>query len=369
MWMILAIIGPEIVLTFAAGQWSRARHSVADFEKSGFTGWTLRLGFFADMGGFVLKTADGDSFPLNAKQLHWLVVNGHIEYPDKHAAEVSDKSKQDRLAKAITAFQIGYLIIQCIGRAAQRLAITTLELNTLAIVVCSLMTAFTWLHKPADVRTPIQIHTKSRVAELSGSRAWKNTPLDFVDENGPGWSMNVQPFMKMPVIPPNRPIQRIPNDRFPMNPYGTQEYCLCFATLVFTGLHVAGWNFSFPSVAETVLWRVSSLLLFGVTAAFWILETAASWMRLGRWKLAYLRFTDKEKFAVFEKARAERLSQSEDREPTTLPLPWEFWTIMPIAILYGVARLYLIVEAFLELRDIDATAFINVNWSDFIPHI
>lgn len=169
----------------------------------------MRLAFFADMGGFVLhtKSTDGDiKFPLNAKQLHWLVVNGHIDYPQTTADEIWDKSKQDRLTRCITAFQISYLIIQCIGRAAQGLAITTLELNALGIAVCSLMTAFTWLHKPADVRSPCLVLGKCSIDEITGGREWKTTPLDFVDENGPGWSMNVQPFMKMPVIHPERPI-------------------------------------------------------------------------------------------------------------------------------------------------------------------
>jgi hypothetical protein len=49
--------------------------------------------------------------------------------------------------------------------------------------------------------------------------------------------------MGLPVISAQRPVQRIPNDRFPLNPYGVQEYFLCFATLLFTAIHVAGWNF------------------------------------------------------------------------------------------------------------------------------
>ncbi|KAK1770212.1 hypothetical protein QBC33DRAFT_530425 [Phialemonium atrogriseum] len=371
MWMFLAILGPEVVLTYAAGQWSRARHSVDAFHASGFTQWTMRQAFFTDMGGFVLHAHGSAPFPLNAKQLHWLVVNEHVPYPEVQVRqeEIWDKSKQDRLARVIALCQMAYSILQCVGRAAQGLAITTLELNTLGIVVCSLFTAFAWLHKPADIHTPFRITTSATIDEITGGRVWKVTPLDFVDENGPGWAMNVQSFAKMPTIPPERPIQRIPNDRFPMTPYSVQEYCLCFATLVFGGIHVAGWNFSFPSETEKLLWRGASLLLFGVTAAFWLLETMASWKRLGRWTWLYLRVTNPRALPEFEKAREERLSRLEDAEPTTLPLPWEFWTIMPVAALYGVSRLYLVTEAFLELRDIDGTVFVNVDWSAYFPHV
>lgn len=368
LWMFLAVVAPEIVLTYASGQWSRARQSVELFQKAGFDQWNMRLAFFADMGGFVLLTPHSESFPLNAKQLHWLIVHQHVEYPEVKTDEIWDKSKQDRLSKVIASIQIGYFILQCIGRAAQHLVITTLELNALAIVVCSLMTNFIWLHKPSDVRKPFCLHCKTNINEIVGSRTWNQTPLDFVDGNGPGWAMNVQPFMKMPVIPPQRPIQRIPNDRFPMNPYGFQEYFVCFGTLLFTGIHVAGWKYSFPSSVENILWRVSSLILFGVTAAFWILETAASWVRLGRWTWLYLRIMDSKKLPDFEKQRTEKL-KDQAREPTTLPLPWEFWTILPIALLYGIARAYLLTEAFLELRSLKVTAFLNMQWSTYIPHI
>lgn len=368
LWMGLAIIGPEFVLTYAAGQWSRACHSVEAFHAAGYARWTMRKAFFADMGGFVLQAEDSEPFPLNVKHLHWLVINKYVDYPDVTDEEIWDKSKQDTLAKVITTFQIGFLVVQSIGRAAQHLAITTLELNTLGIVACSLMTSCTWLRKPSDVRTPLLIRTSITILEITRSRPWKQTPLDFVDENGPGWAVNVQPFMKMPVLPPDRPIQRIPDDRFPMNPHGAQEYYLCFATLVFAAIHVAGWNFSFPSRPEQILWRVSSMLLFGITASFWILETMASWKRLGRWKQLYYTILNRKKLEDFEKSRTQRM-MTETREPTELPLPWEFWTIFPLAVLYGLARFSLLAEAFLELRSLEATALLNVDWSVYFPHV
>lgn len=152
-----------------------------------------------------------------------------------------------------------------------------------------------------------------------------------------------------------------------MDPYSIQEYCLSFATLFFTGIHVAGWNFSFPSHLEKILWRVASLMLFGVTAIFWLFETMASWKRLERWTWLYLRLKEPESLPRFEQARLERLSRP--GEATMLPLAWEFWSIPPVAVLYGVARMYLIVEALLELRNMDGTAFVNVNWSVYLPHV
>jgi hypothetical protein len=233
LWMLLGIIGPEFVLTYAAGQWSRAKWSVIAFREE-HPEWHMRHAFFADMGGFVLHTEDGTIFPLNAMQLHWLVRHQYIDFPTITKREVWDRSKQDTFTKVITAFQVGYLVIQCSARAAQRLSITTLELNALAIVVCSLMTSFVWLHKPADVSSPVHIYTTNTISNMIGNMDWDLTPLDHVDPNGPAYSVNVQPFMGMPVIPPERPIQRIPNDRFPN---GSIRCARVFSMLCYLALH------------------------------------------------------------------------------------------------------------------------------------
>ena len=369
LWMGIGILGPEFPLTYAAGQWSRARQSVVAFKacnNPAYDHWNMRLAFFADMGGFVLHARDSQPFPLSAKQLHWLVVNRKVEFPLISAEELWDKSKQDRFVRLITAFQAGYFILQCIGRAVQRLSITTLELNTLAIVLCSLMTSFAWLHKPADVRVPYVVRSILPIEEITNNEPWKLTPLDFIDDHGPGYSVNVQPFMRLPVIPPQRPIQRIPNDRFPTDPYGHQEYLLCAATLIFTAVHVAGWRFSFPSEIERILWRVSSLTLFGITLTFWLLETGASWVRLGRWDRVHEMVLTT---LPFIKRLKRRMASEKSKENVPFPQPWEFWSITPLALVYGMARFYMIVEAFVELRLLQATAFENVNWSQFIPHV
>ncbi|PSN72609.1 hypothetical protein BS50DRAFT_658609 [Corynespora cassiicola Philippines] len=337
-WMILGIIGPEFPLTYAAGQWSRAKQSVHAFRASGYDDWHMRQTFFTDMGGFVLHARDDKAFPLNSNQLHWLVVNNFVEYPKISRRKVWDKSKQDTFTKVVTAFQVGYLIIQCIGRAAKGLAITALELNAVAVVI-----------------------TLNRSCNL--------TPLGFVDENEPGYSVNVQPFMKMPVIPPERPIQRIPNDRFPTNPYGAQKYLLCFVTLLFTAIHVAGWNFDFPTEIEKLFWRISSLLLFSITVAFWFFETIASWIRLGRWKTIHLHLFNKKGLESHRRRMTMRQMTAVKRQMTELPQVWEFIAITPLAIVYGIARLYLLAEAFAELRDIKVSAYVNVEWTNFIPHV
>ncbi|KAL8723806.1 MAG: hypothetical protein Q9181_007182 [Wetmoreana brouardii] len=370
-WMALAIIGPEFVLTYASGQWGTAKESVHLFHQAGYDKWSLRHGFFADMGGFLLVPKDGRAFRITSKHLHYLIQRKYLEYPDITKEELWDKSKQDTITKVITCFQISYLVLQCVGRAVQGLEITTMELSALAIVVCTILTSICWLRKPLDVRTPIKLHMEFPIEQVlceagdAAAKPFRQTPLDFVDDLCPSWGLNVQTFMRMPTTPYERPITRFGNDRFP-NLKGYQEVFLCFATLAYAAIHLAGWNFSFPTKPELILWRVSSMFLFGNTVLFWVCETTSSWYRNGRWQRLFYRAYDPSKLEDVEKAR---LARQDRQVPKVLPLKWEFWSIFPLAVTYGAARGYLIAEVFLGLRSLEPSAYSNVDWSAFIPHV
>jgi len=78
-------------------------------------------------------------------------------------------------------------MLQCIGRAAQHLTFTTLELTTVAFVCCTLPTYYFWLRKPLDVFTPTIIKTEFSMADIiagggdAAKEDYKQTPLDFVE--------------------------------------------------------------------------------------------------------------------------------------------------------------------------------------------
>lgn len=369
-WMGLAIAGPEFVLAAACGQLGNAQESVKLFQDSGYLQWTIRHGFFADMGGFLFIARDSTAFPITSKHLYWLVSRRYLPFPEVPLRDIWDKSKQDTVAKLISCFQIGYIIVQCLGRAGQHLAITTLELSALAIVVCSIMTNLCWLRKPFGVMTPIRLYSEKSLQEILKDAGavdlpWKQTPLDFVDDLGPSWALNVQPFMNMPASPHERPMPRFGNDRLP-NLNGRQKTLLFLATMVYAAIHLAGWNFTFPTRVERILWRASSMFIFGNTVVFWICETAAVWHRKGRWRRFFYRIFYPSKMEAVEFARQLSLSK---QEPKQLPLAWEFWSITPLAITYAAARVYLIVEAFVGLRSLEPSAYLTVNWSGYIPHI
>jgi len=55
--------------------------------------------FFADMGGFILRSPDQCDFPLDAEQLFFLVSKGYVLYPDISREEIEDRNKYDGLAR------------------------------------------------------------------------------------------------------------------------------------------------------------------------------------------------------------------------------------------------------------------------------
>lgn len=76
-WMAWAIIGPELVLAVAIGQFPSARRSVKRFHGLGHKAWTTRHGFFADMGGILLQPKNSTPFLVNSRQLAYLVEKGY----------------------------------------------------------------------------------------------------------------------------------------------------------------------------------------------------------------------------------------------------------------------------------------------------
>src|SRR5271155_5787431 len=104
--------------------------------------------FLADMGGFILDVEGYENFPLNAKQVHYLVKKGYVNYEEVGLSKeaITDKNKGEALVRLITVVQILWFTLNTLGRAIQRLAITTLELTTLGFIMCTLGTYCLWAH-------------------------------------------------------------------------------------------------------------------------------------------------------------------------------------------------------------------------------
>ena len=89
-----------------------------------------------------------------------LVADAQIDFPMITAREIEDKSKGDILSKTLAILQTTWFMVQCIARGVQGLALTELELVTLALAGLNAATYFFWWHKPLGVQEPIKIYLK-----------------------------------------------------------------------------------------------------------------------------------------------------------------------------------------------------------------
>lgn len=384
-WMFWAIVSPELVLAVAIGQYASARRSVKRFHKlqMGPDKWTLRHGFYADMGGMLLRPRDSTPFLVNSRQLAYLVDKQYLECPHITQSEIWDKSKTDTLTRLISFAQATWLIIQLVGRFILKLPTTTLELSAGAIVICTFGTFICWMQKPSDVHTGIELSMEVSTAEIlreAGDAAalpYRHTPLDFVAKQSFTCGYDVMGFFGLRLDDRERPLRRFPNDRFP--DIGTFEKFFLFClTSAFASFHLIGWWFIFPSRIEQLLWRISSSIVTGTTVLYWIFETIAARQRFGRWDkyLIWLRLKrpppqrqiDAEA-ALARQDTVGRLDAFEKEQKEAKPiLRWEVGIIFPVILLYVSARGYMIVEVFFSLRRLPTGAFTTFEVADMLPH-
>lgn len=380
--MFWAIVGPELVLSVAIGQYASARRSVVRFQNLGRT-WTLRHGFFADMGGMLLQPKDSTPFVVNSRQLAYLVEKGYLECPEITQEEIWDKSKADTLARVLTLLQASWLVVQLLGRAILKLPTSTLELSAGAIVFCTFGTFICWLHKPSDVKKGIVLTTTATTAQILleagevAANPYRHTPLDFVAKESFTFCYDVMGIFSLRCDHPERPLRCFPNDRFP--DIGTLEkFTLFCMTSAFAAFHMIGWSFTFPSRVEMILWRVSSSVITGATIFFWVFETIAARHRFGRWdkyliwlrmKKSPLKLEFDTEVGVIRQDTIDRLDAFEREQHKARPiLFWEVGLILPIVLSYAIARAYMIVEVFASLRKLPAGVFDTFDVADLLPH-
>ena len=391
----LAFLGPEYILQIALGQWMSARRSVRDFRALGYPQWTMSHAFFADMGGFILHTRDWVPFPIDAKQLHYLIMKGHVRFPTLNERKIKDRNKVDRILRLLTLIQILWFVLNILDRAVQRLAITCLELTTAAFIVCSVGISLCWFHKPADIMTAETIESNSCIADILlevGGRAhrpYNHTPLDFISRKESAsslcWSnwVNILRNMHIVFVPTMRPVNRFENTIF-LELSRTVNVAWLGLTAIYSSIFIAAWNNNFPSPCERLLWRVASITVMGTLLSCWvIMEFGLSWYPALRQRLAHnlpqrhdlehgprtQRLTRWSCLRKAESVAACIRNNSVSQDPgLTLPLK----AILPIYVVvffYTVARTYIFVEDIIELRSLPPSAYTNARWSALFPHI
>lgn len=392
----LAFLGPEFIFQIALGQWISARRSVRDFHASGYPQWTMSHAFFADMGGFILQTRDWTPFPIDAKQLHYLVIKGHVKFPTLNKRMIKDKNKVDPLLRLLTIIQIFWFVLSILGRAVQHLAITCLELTTAAFIVCSVGISICWFHKPADVMMAETIESNSRIADIlleakdQARQPYNRTPLDFVSRKEWAWSLywsnwiNILRNMRIVFGPRMRPVNRFENTLF-LELSGRVNAAWLGLTAIYSSIFILAWNNNFPTPTERLLWRASSVTVMGTLISYWfITEFGLSWYPALRQRLVHTStarldpehgprtrsLTGPSRLVRKARSVAACIRNNSVSNDVALTLPLK--AILPIyivALFYCHARTYIFLEDIIELRSLPLSAYTTVDWSALFPHL
>lgn len=417
----LGVLCPELIFELALSQWLSARQSVRDFDSSGLGNepakdrwsilrwikhiytakpwtchsrvkkrWTMKDAYFADMGGFILHTRDQLPFPLDSKQLHYLVSRQRLSLPVLDHRVIQDKNKVDGLLRTITLCQITWFVINVIARWAQQLVVTTAELTTCSFILCSLGTAFCWWDKPADAVVAEVLESDISIndilqAEGQTSEAWKHTPLDFANRKEWWWSkcwsnfVNILNKMHLTFGSDVTPIDRIADTlqrELTMKPLWV---CMGLTVGYFSVLF-AGWNSSFPSRTEQMLWRAACVTLMATLCALMFFAQVAGTDFALHLPQSLRQFSASKFFRTKNDLesgrRRKRLNNALDRirnnsagKDPLLYIPLKI--ILPmyiIAVFYCHARTYILVADGMGLRSLPASAYATVNWQKFWPH-
>ncbi|KAG2357365.1 hypothetical protein BDR07DRAFT_1612541 [Suillus spraguei] len=210
--MLMALIAPELMITWATAQFISARSTAKNFndvfgaqldqgrsdhpdtEESTatllgefsmsdgtnsphviashvagrkFKRWTVTHGFFAWMGGFMLYVNDEPRATLTPNELKRFVREGSVEMPVIVEADIEDRSKGDALSKGIAVLQLAWFVLQLVARYVQNLPMTLLELDTLSVAALTSIAYGCWWKKPKDVRRPHAVYWNVTVSPPS----------------------------------------------------------------------------------------------------------------------------------------------------------------------------------------------------------
>ncbi|KAJ7059198.1 hypothetical protein C8F01DRAFT_274847 [Mycena amicta] len=316
--MLAAVLTPELIAGLAGRQLVIAWKMAKKYEIS------LTHGFFLCMGGFV----DGAGHPIvTCTQIEQSGVLPAIRKTSESAIE--DKSKGDAFSKGVAFFQGLWFVVQCIARTAQHLPLTELEVATLAFAVVNIFTWLLWWGKPLDVRDPLVIEVSPQYSfRLQQPRPWW---IKFGSLVGVAYDQEDYNPIGNDAVPTFWYSSEEDVDAIDDNIWLFTNYGEFLVAAIFGAIHCIAWHAAFPSIAELWLWRASAVLIVGVPLS-----------------LMTLMWLDR---------RGLRLGDYET-------LVWSFSIFA-----YILPRLILLVLPFTALRALPSAAFVNVDWSLYIPHL
>ncbi|KAF7356049.1 hypothetical protein MVEN_00934700 [Mycena venus] len=333
--MLIGIIAPEIMVGFAARQFWGARN-VVEGDTDSYTEYNFSRthGYFFCMGGFISSAG----YPIATREQlddsnlgpEFLTVIRSVD-----AEDIKDKSKGDPLSKGVALAQGVWFTTQCLARVHQHLAVTELEVATLAFAVVNIFIWLLWWDKPLDVQRPI----------IVGSHESPDAQ-PVIPDQPPRWTRIADAIFGYDKGD-NLPLSStsVPLFWYPPLDTNLQLGTLVITTLagsLFGAIHCTAWNTDFPTTTEMWIWRSCSLVIATIPVIILLFDLLGAIISDTIFGGTMLGITI-----------------------TTI----SFVLIMGSFPIYIFARLSLLSLPLAALRSLPPSAFVDVNWSTYIPHI
>lgn len=138
---------------------------------------------------------------------------------------------------------------------------------------------------------------------------------------------------------------------------------IALAVGLYGGLHVLARSSHFPSFIEKVMWWVSSILIAGsgAVAFIWILIDELP----TRWKSIFPTQLWTKLYNISQRNSWEKTYYSLQH----IYLQTIFCGACVMGLAYVFARIFIVVEAFISLRDLPIEVYETPNWTQLIPHL
>jgi len=229
-------------------------------------------------------------------------------------------------ARLISIAQITWIVLQTIVRAAKGLAISQLEIAVLAFSTCAIVIYSLNWSKPKGVKTPYFILSYDEEIPLN--------VRDEIQDAGVYDEGLIYAFLGVGGQYSSYS-SCIPNDCNVINDDQSNDsgfFGIIIGSIIFGGIHVAAWNFDFPTENEQLVWRVTSLWCMLIYFFFILLGALLSCIS----------------GSIFDRVIG------------------MFTRI--VSVLYVLARLFLLVEVFRTLCFLPPDAYIS-TWATNFPHL
>ncbi|KIK65966.1 hypothetical protein GYMLUDRAFT_158087, partial [Collybiopsis luxurians FD-317 M1] len=378
----VALLAPELIVSWAVQQWIVARRILKKYEKYG---WTKTHAYLALMGGFALYDKDGFVFHLWDPEFDDLKEVAWSSYKEQHGQYLTkdNLNHSDWVTKVIAVVQTGWFVLQCAARAEERKAITELEILTLAFALLNFATYLLWWNKPQGVRHPIRVYwpvaarSKEELSQKDVNRDWMpDWMLKLIPEWGLPWELSwlsksrsgsivawiIDVFyclivlgvfgsyavlaylvLDLPFIALlGESITDDVDDSLFKPSAGVSlsgTFIVPCTASIFGSIHLLAWSFSFHTPLERLLWRIFALAMTVLPILMIVFVIV---------------------FAIIFAGFANHTDYAE-------MIGFTIFIIFFFA--YAACRIGLVVLALMELRNLPDTAYQAVQWLQFIPHI